>query len=632
MEVARARLAFSSVIMLFLAFLAWRHSSSPPLTHYQVLEVQRDASAEEIDYAYHKKLAAIKSSRNNGKVAHFSNYLQVQHAFEILSDPLRRRDYDNFEQDELQDHVRDLQKQGEALDFQIHTLWEPFKYYPDLSGLDVHFSADNLNFLQDRNETLLIQIYSIASRNCWKHETDWKHLCEQIEGVVNIGRVELGEVKLASYFASKNWATGRKLFRYGLPAYIAIPPDCKSDKCIVRYRGILTIDGLLKWITTDILNLPQIMYYSPETLITQFIKRSGPHKIKVVIFSTTGERANLHFRKAARDYWEYFSFSLVLWQETDARLWENRFGVRSAPAMVLLRDPGLAPIIFYGKPNASMLVNLLEENKLHVLPQLRSITAQELGCTESGYSVAGKTEQTWYCTIVSGRPGLELSRARAVMRDVKNNLTTEDLMHNNGPDSLSTAALAVKTKRMVLAWLDGAFQKQICLFYLNSPTVHDTCGEKAFPEQIDVPRVFMVRYRRHPKDQERILAKKSQGNSFFNQLLREREDLASQIVAVYTEELIIEKLISWISKMIEEGDREDSLVYIKKAPSLIPEEQRSGWPGYPQRNVVHIMQGFADSCKDLGIVVEDFIKEPRFMYTVAILLASLCVLLFTSKR
>ena len=49
-----------------------------------------------------------------------------------------------------------------------------------------------------------------------------------------------------------------------------------------------------------------------------------------------------------------------------------------------------------------------------VLPQLRSVTAQELGCSEAGYSLAGQSIHNWYCVIVAGKPSLELNQARAV--------------------------------------------------------------------------------------------------------------------------------------------------------------------------------------------------------------------------
>jgi hypothetical protein len=73
----------------------------------------------------------------------------------------------------------------------------------------------------------------------------------------------------------------------------------------------------------------------------------------------------------------------------------------------------------------------------------------------------------------------------------------------------------------------------VCYFYLNSENVHESCGAKSFREQEDVPRVFIIRYRRHPKDREKFGTKKKHVNNIWQRLLEDDDDLASQIVAKY---------------------------------------------------------------------------------------------------
>lgn len=48
------------------------------------------------------------------------------------------------------------------------------------------------------------------------------------------------------------------------------------------------------------------------------------------------------------------------------------------------------------------------------LPQLRSLTSEELGCDARGYSRAGHDTLTWYCVILAGRLGPELDSMREV--------------------------------------------------------------------------------------------------------------------------------------------------------------------------------------------------------------------------
>eukprot|EP00250_Pteridium_aquilinum_P014265 c21878_g1_i1 orf=59-1981(-) len=629
--ISPAQLAFFSAALL--AFLAWRHRLAPK-THYQVLGVKSDSTAEDIVHA-HKKLSILKTSNGREDGVVFTDDLQVQHAYAVLSDPLRRRDYDNFHQDELKDEVKRIKRQVDtSLELQQLPLWEPFNYEP--SNLDVDsLTTDNFEVLLEGKEAWLIQIFSVASRNCWKHEMEWGRIRELMEGVAKVGRVELGDTKLATYFADRNKATGGHFFQHGLPAYVAFSPDCRSQGCMARYASELRVDGVVDWMATRVLRLPRIMYYSPQTLVSDLFQKSGPHKVKVVIFSTTGERAAPFIRKAAKDFWDYAAFGLVLWREENATLWESMFGVQKAPAVFILKDPGVTPVIFYGTLNSSMFENLLRENKNHVLPQLRSITARELGCTETGYSLAGQSEHTWYCVIVAGRPGFELSQARAVLRDVKDNLTKEASMEDKGNtcgDCL-TATLALQSKRMALVWLDGYAQKQVCYFYLNSETVYETCGAKSFPDQSDVPQIFIVRYRRHPKDREKISAKKTQVNTMWQKLLEEDEDLASQIVAKYNGSLEAGELISWMSKMIKEGDTEDLLFYMKKAPPLVPEDSTPVWLNKARTYVSLQKEGLFTRCKSHVFGLLDYLQDPRFTPTVVLVLVFFLVsLVFTSKQ
>jgi hypothetical protein len=52
--------------------------------------------------------------------------------------------------------------------------------------------------------------------------------------------------------------------------------------------------------------------------------------VKVIVFSNTGERAAPYIRQAAKQYWDYAVFAMVLWQEQNSTFWETRlFGYTS---------------------------------------------------------------------------------------------------------------------------------------------------------------------------------------------------------------------------------------------------------------------------------------------------------------
>ncbi len=64
--------------------------------YYQRLEVKREASAEEIKKAYRKKARQYHPDHNPGDKAAEDKFKQLNEAFEVLSDPKKRRLYDEF--------------------------------------------------------------------------------------------------------------------------------------------------------------------------------------------------------------------------------------------------------------------------------------------------------------------------------------------------------------------------------------------------------------------------------------------------------------------------------------------------------------------------------------------------------
>ncbi|GMQ10724.1 hypothetical protein CsSME_00053617 [Camellia sinensis var. sinensis] len=208
--------------------------------------------------------------------------------------------------------------------------------------------------------------------------------------MANTGMVELGEVQLATYLAEKTF-TGQPSFQNGLPSLIAFPSGCDTANCLIRYKGELSVDAVTNWLATTILSLPRILYYSKDSLLPSFVGKSGPHKVKVIFFSETGERAAPFLRQAALNYWPCAAFAFVPWREEESSFWWNVyvFGVESAPAILFLKEHGVKPVVYHGPANNSWFVDIMEQNKHQELPQLRSVTSMELGCDARGYSRAG---------------------------------------------------------------------------------------------------------------------------------------------------------------------------------------------------------------------------------------------------
>ncbi|KAF3492503.1 hypothetical protein DY000_02057432, partial [Brassica cretica] len=282
-----------------------------------------------------------------------------------------------------------------------------------------------------------------------------------LDGVANHAMVELGDVRLVTYLAEKK-TTGQVLFRNGLPSIVAFPPQCKTADCLIRFEGELSTDAVTDWFATSVLELPRVFYHTKETLVPKFLAKVPPNKVRVILFSQTGERATPSVRQAAKDYWNFASLTYVLWREEDASFWWNALEVESAPAMVIMKDPGLKPVVYHGSGNRTWFLDILEQNKQLQLPQLSSTTSMELGCDARGYSRAGFETATWYCAVLVGRQSTELNKMRETMCRVQGALSDHDESDEASKDpSVASAASAHKNKRLTLAWLDGEVQSII---------------------------------------------------------------------------------------------------------------------------------------------------------------------------
>ncbi|KAH9777889.1 J domain-containing protein [Citrus sinensis] len=300
-----------------------------------------------------------------------------------------------------------------------------------------------------------------------------------------------------------------------------------------------------------------------------FLAKTGPHKVKVIFFSKTGERASPFVRQISRNYWAYASFAFVLWREEESSIWWNTFEVESAPAIVFLKDPGVKPVVYYGSFNNSRLSEVMEQNKLQELPQLRSVTSMELGCDARGYSRAGSDTTIWYCVILAGRLSPELNKMRETMRRVQETLLSDDESNAADTDqSLAPAAVAFRNKRLTFAWLDGEAQDRYCSFYLFSETSFETCGARR--DMSDVPRLFIVRYKRNTTEDEAKIERKPR--NIWDAMQEQEVDPASQLVVRYNGSDEIPQIAKWVSEIIQDGDSKDLPFYRAKTPELVPED------------------------------------------------------------
>ncbi|KAK7411427.1 hypothetical protein VNO78_02860 [Psophocarpus tetragonolobus] len=567
--------AYALPIVLFAGAMFYQLFIIPnafPPSHYDVLQIESYSSIDKVKEAYDKL-----ESKWNSAVGVFDihEFLKIQYAYELLTNPLWKRDYDIFGIDEQFHIVESASKHyaGKHIsELDLPLLQAPSGSIDDSSKV---ITASDFQYIFADVKPWIIQLYSSGSERCAQFSKSWNKIASLLDVVANIGMVELGEKELAMYLADRR-STGKPFFRNGIPSLVAIPAGCRSTKCISRFDDELTVDKVTNWFATTVLALPQLNYYSKESLVPNFLGKASHHKVKVIFFSKYGERASPFIRQAAKDYWAYASFAFILWREEDSSYWWGAFEVESAPAIVFLKDPGVKPVVHHGSVNNSMFSNLMENNKQQELPQLRSVTSMKLGCDPHGYSRAGYDTVMWYCAIAVGKPSLELNKMRETMCRVQKTLSKHSQVDASSYNqSLAPAVDAFKKKRLTFAWLDGEKQKDYCQFYLGNAASDHTCGQQR--GVTDIPRLFVIRYMRNSSTVELRKEEKTKWKALLVQDLINDSDQAGQFVAGYKGEDDVSQITHWLANTISDGDSRDLPFFTLRTPKLVPDDTEPIW-------------------------------------------------------
>uniref|UniRef100_A0ACD5YY71 Uncharacterized protein n=1 Tax=Avena sativa TaxID=4498 RepID=A0ACD5YY71_AVESA len=580
--------------------------SFPP-SHYDALRIQRFAPVERVVEAYGILSKEWLAETNDQSTA---DILKIRYAYELLTNPILKRDYDLFGLDhhkDVLDRVKDQYQKEHFLKVDL----------PLLKDSLVHSTDDAFNVLTyesfmsaiAEDYPMLILVYSKGSPRCAQFIEHWKQIATRLDGLANTAMVEVGDGKLAGYFAEQRFSQ-QPFFRNGIPALVAYPANCRNPSCYMRFPGELTVDSVVDWVASSIVGLPRILYYSKEALGPQFIGKTSHHKVKVIFFSITGERATPFLRQAAQEYSSYASFAFVLWKEDESQIWWNSLGVESAPALVFLKGPGAKPVVYHGTFSKSEFTEIMEEHKHQELRQLRSDTSLELGCDARGHSRARKDMAIWYCVVVAGRPGVELSKKRQILRKAQDQLLSAVDSSTTGnvekTVEVASAATALKDDRLTFVWLDGELQKKICAFYLATD-YNGACGPRGFEDDNDKPEVFIVRFQRNAT-YEALKADKK--HNLMDTLQGQDTPDASQLVARYNGPDEILEINKWVSQIIKDGDAREIPYFTSKVPDLLPEETSKEWLS-GTKSIRSAGKSIKERVKNNGFSLKDYLTDPR---------------------
>ncbi|OAY62782.1 DnaJ subfamily C member 10 [Ananas comosus] len=574
--------------------------SSYPPTHYDVLGVKRYASIEEVTKAY-EEISNKWHSRVDLPTT--IDFIKIRYAFELLTNPVWKRDYDHLGLDEQLHVFQRVKKQYEKEDFSTIKL-------PLLSESSFSWDDNGFNILTrekfisaiEKGKPLLIQVCSTGSSRCAQFINSWKRISSLLDGVADTGTVEAGDVELVAYLAEKKF-TKQPFFRNGLPALVAFPENCRSADCFVRYQGELSVDAIVDWMATAILGLPRILYYSKEALqFTAFCDFRCP---------TSSERAAIiRLRSYAFQVREnvllHTSVKLLKIIQAIYHLdwfYGERRILNFGGTCLEWNQP--LPLCFSKGLVSNLLFTMASSYVFFILKFKQFRFYKNLGRAQTSSMI-------WYCVIVAGRPGLELSKLRGAIRRVQDVLLdvvdSDDIGKENPLVKESAAAAAMKQRRLTFVWLDGEVQKERCLFYLAQEYAEGTCGPRNFEDTVEDPKLFVVRFQK--QSIEDALKEEKRTNNILHTLRGQDSNLASQLVARYNGSDDIQEIIQWISQIIKDGDTREIPFFTQTVPPLNPEERNQKWS-----KSVHGMrsagEGLKERVKNFVSHIGDYGSDPR---------------------
>nr|CAB3455051.1 unnamed protein product [Digitaria exilis] len=555
-----------------------------PPSHYDALGIERFAPVERVVEAYERLSKEWLSEMSHQPTV---DIIKIRYAYELLTNPILKRDYDLFGLDEhaaVLERAKEQYQKEHFLKIDLPLLKESLVSLND----DTFSVLTHESFMSAIAEEypLIILVYSKGSPRCAQFMEYWKQIGIRLDGIAKTAMVEVGDSQLAGYFAEKGFS---KLphFRNGVPVLVAYPANCRSPSCYMRYPGGLSVDSVVDWVATSVVGLPRILYYSKEALCSQSEHSSmAPNSLgRAAII-----RSKLSFSQVPESVLPHsFAKLPVSIQVTHhSRL---SYGEKMNPR-------------FGGTRTFSKLefTEMMEEHKHQELRQLRSDTSLELGCDARGHSRAGNDVAIWYCVIVAGRPGVELSKKRHILRKAQDQLigAVDGSSTGNVDNSadISSAATALKDERLTFVWLDGDIQKesmffdctsystsiflqQICAFYLATD-YSGACGPRGFGDDDDKSELFIVRFQRNATYE----ALKSEKKNNLVEALQGQHADASQLVARY------------------KGP--DETQETSKVPDLVPEETSKEWLSSKR------IHSAGKSLKQkIGFHFQDYLTDPR---------------------
>jgi len=296
---------------------------------YEVMEIPKSSTEREVKKAYHKLAMKWHPDKNAGCDECQVKFQRVARAYEVLSDPVKRKIYDK-EQKMMEKSIR--------------------------SDAETITSA-NYKDLVVPGSLWIIQVYVDWSDRCQYFAPMWEEVHHRLRGTVNIGRVNLGRDK----------GLGSRLqgSKDGLPSVTVWDGPTEVRRLRWEFHDI-SVDGIIKFIAQAAIERFKAAVLTDEKELKTWLAKKD--RVRVLYVGKPGVKEQLAFTVAAGSISPQPAIAVT----SKLSVGKAAFANVKPPAILIFKGEGVGeePLTLPGKTGMPAIKMYLEQHKRILCPLL----------------------------------------------------------------------------------------------------------------------------------------------------------------------------------------------------------------------------------------------------------------------
>ena len=401
-----------AVCLLLVLLLAMSPSLAERFRPYEILGVKRSARPEEIKKSYRRLVKELHPDKNKAPDAE-DKFVRLTKAYELLSDPERRRMYDNHG---VTEDTPNFNKKHDYSQYNRHG--DPFDHLRDLFGDSFHsfrsgntreniFHKQSITYRAYTNTILpashrqpyLLLFYSDWCFSCAQVMPMWSKLVEELEPV-GFG--------MATVHSEHEREMARKVGVKELPHLVLL-----TDGKVTHYReSILSVVKVLEFIRRK---LPyKLVQKVTDQSAEEFLSGWMDNRVRVLLFGKL-DIVRLRYLTAGFRYRDRIALGYVQVNTPDSKAVVERFKVNvRKDTLLVFQEDGNTPVASLAMDDipTNTILEVMEKHQYLQLPRLSNQAVFDSLCP-----LESTRTRKRLCVVLFTSEAEEMEEYRQAMRD-----------------------------------------------------------------------------------------------------------------------------------------------------------------------------------------------------------------------